>query len=107
MRAKSIPMEKITDMASRAAEVVLAERRKILGDDLVIGTFPDIGTIGLIARNPDLAQLTATELLDISVSMTEAMRDIAPDAQPVTQIFKGGVIAGYFPAAPIEMKRLI
>lgn len=106
MHAKSIPMDMVTEIANRAAESVLAERRKMLGDDLVIGIFPDIGTIGLIARNPDLAQLTATELLDVSAKMTDAMREIAFDAEPIAQVFRGGVVAGYFPAAPIEMKRL-
>lgn len=101
MRAKSISAEKLAAHAAAAARDVLGDRRKMLGGDLTIGVFPDIGTVGLIARDVDLSQFTATELLSVSADMAGAMSAIHPDATPVAQIFKGGVIAGYYPAGPI------
>lgn len=100
MRAKSIPVEKLAELAGTVARDVLAERRRMPGDDLAIGFFPDIGTVGPIARRADLSQLTATELPDLSTRIAKGMADLAPAAEAIAQITDGGITVGYYPAGP-------
>ena len=103
LRAKSIPVDDVTKRASDAAQSVAAERLKALGGRAEIGFFPDIGTIGIILRDPDLDVLGTGELFSVSARMTEAMGPLADGAEPMVNIFKGGITMGYFPSAPILM----
>lgn len=105
-RAKSINVEELNKVAAEAARSAVGDDLKRFGSGASIGVFPDIGTIGLIWRDPDLRDLNAGELLDISTKIAGELRSIAGDGQPVCNIFDGGVIAGYFPANPVVTQEL-
>ena len=99
-RAKSISVEELKEAAAAAARSVLGDKPDRFGNPTV-GFIPDIGTVGLIWDQPDLANINAGELFEISAKMTQEMAAVARGARPTAAIVKGGVIAGYFPVDPI------
>ncbi len=101
LRAKSIPVADVAKRAKEAAQSVAAERLKSLGGRPEIGFFPDIGTIGIILRDPDFGRLGTGELLEVAERITGAMGPLAEGADPMVNIVKGGITMGYFPSAPI------
>lgn len=95
-RAKSISAEELNKAAVAAARTVLGDNAKRFGKTSV-GWFPDIGTVGIILHDPDLARLNAGDLLDISTKIAGEMRSVTGDARVGAHVFPGGATAGYFP----------
>lgn len=100
-RARSISIEEVTKAAHQAAEEVLAGRMEQFGPRPDIGVFPDIGTVGLIWRDPPFERFEPKEMLAISQKMTEVMGPgIVGEARACAKIFDGGITMGYFPIDP-------
>jgi hypothetical protein len=105
-RASSISVEELNKVAASAARSVLGDSLKRFGGGASIGFFPDIGTVGIIWRDPDFGQFNAADLFEVSEKLTSEMRSIAGDSRAVASIFKGGVTAGYFPVEPFLTQEL-
>ncbi|TCL10150.1 hypothetical protein BXY66_2219 [Shimia isoporae] len=105
-RANSISVEELTAVAEKAAHEVLGSRMKELGAGVDIGIFPDIGTVGLIWRDPVFDRFDAVQMLDASKKIASMMGPVAEGARPSVRVFDGGVTAGFFPVEPIIMREL-
>lgn len=105
-RAKSVPIDKLTEVAKEAAQSVLGDRLKALGGQAEIGFFPDIFIFGLIFPDLRADSLPVKEMMDISQKMTTAMGEFAVNAQPTVQFTKHGATLGYVPPPPIRLAEL-
>ena len=105
-RAKTIHVEKLTVAAADAAKKVLGDRATEIGNP-AIGFIPDIGTMGLIWRDPDLKMINAAELVEISEMLAKEISPLVGDVKPYATIFKGGATAGYFPVDPIITREML
>lgn len=105
-RAKSVSVDKLTEVAKEAAQSVLGDRLKALGGQAEIGFFPDIFIFGLIFPDFRVDSLPVKEMMEISEKMTSAMGDFATNAQPTVQFSKHGATLGYFPPPQIRLAEL-
>ena len=105
-RAKSVPVEKLTEVAKKAAHSVLGDRLKDLGGQAQIGMLPDIFIFGIVIPDFDYDRLAVKEMMVISEKMTAAMGDFAVNAQPTVQFTKHGATMGYVPPPPLRLAEL-
>ena len=101
-RAKSIDVKSLTAAAQKSAQRAVSAHGAAISGDISIGVFPDIGTVGLIWRNPDFDALRSGDLMKTSAGIVEGMADFAPDVEPVVSLLPDRIIFGYFPSGPIE-----
>lgn len=105
--ARSVSVDKLTELASRAAEEVVQGRLRELGAGKAqIGLFPDIGTIGIILRDFDIERAKLPEMMQMSAKITSIMGDVAVDAVPTVQFVKDIATMGFFPPDPIILRDL-
>ena len=105
-RANFVSIDEVTKLAEKAANEVLGARLAEIGGGPAIGMFPDIGTIGIIWRDPDWSRFEPQEMLDMSAKIVDIMGPAIGKVQPSVNIFKGGITAGYFPVEPMLLKQL-